>query len=1562
MADETEIAKIVINTDQVEQAILETEKLFKKLGKTLGQTTAIVERYNSKGQAILTVQGRIAKSNEQVSASWNVASGAMELAKLGFDDLIEKQKRAAEQASKNAAAAQDSFSQLDRIFKQEISASENRVTQQERLNRKSEADEERHRQEMRDTYEKEVQDKLNQQKQLDVQNVRTRDVQAFRNTPVSNISAVAGTEGKVRQALDGFELLILKGKTTSDELNRIYNNVLAGVSNEVGATNRKIETTFINLVATQKRAAEQLALADKKRSDKAIASTKKEEEARKKLEQQQKKGILDVFGSKSPTKALEDGLKQSNILTQALSSSLFTIKRLLIFDIAGSAIAKLTQALRQSVEDARQFSKEIALVTTITKESELTFNQASDGVVELSKKFGRSGAEVAKAAYEALSNQITTTTDTFPFLDEALKFSIATGTDAAHSGDLLASAINSYGLAAEDAAKISAILFTGIDKGRFKAEELSGSLGTVTVPAHVLGVSLEEVAAAIAVLTQQGIPTNVAMTQLRNIFQKLIRPSEAMKELFAELGVESGEAAIKSKTFAGFLQILDERTRGASDELGELLLDVRAINPGIALTGKGLKTFNNILNEFTTESAQNYMDAFTKVMESDGQRLDVEFNKLKVGLQETFGKSTVKGILLVADAFGGLDKAANQFIDTVVFHGPPVTKVLNLMGQETKALELNLNKISDAPQAISAEFSSLQNKYSAVVETMVKDTLLGASRIRTDFSVFGEKAEEALEKNLVNSTEALKAFVDDLRKEISDTNSLINNLDSRINASQKRIAALAKSIRENALSANISKIEDQSSRVSQSSAAGIQEAIAQADSEADAREKVLLEREKELAEKRSVVSSDTEDPLQKQKLSSIDDQQADIDQARTESAERLAQDRIDIALDESRAKLKIMADESQAVRELTQQSVNDLLAQSETAFSENGFANLLGDIRTDPTIAANEISARLEASSDSFNNGSELVEAAVETLNSNLQAVESKLETARQLQKDQPSNAANQTVNNLEQQRNDIINQRDGLLEKQQAREEENAEILRQINQAKKNDLTELEAKERESVNLVERKKDLELEIVGLITKQKEVSDQLLATYQQINAELSNMAANLPSGEAVSRTGDRANTTVSEIVGNEKVADSVEEQSNVIQKVGDAWAQTLQSAENYKIAVSQAKELTTQLAGPIKDLFTGGLPSGFEDAFASLLSPKTLADVTESAGAISELFSQPKFADDLAQLGITQEELSNIVTEAGKKVLETTNAETAAVEALGTALNETGQIGVDVFNQLTNQTPVQAPAQPTLPATTTPVTPTTTVPTGEELAKNTTEATAEMKKFGDQSGEVKINFDGVTTTLKDGVTPGLEESGASSGELKNSSGEIKFNFDSAGQTVSVTLPAGLADANIAANTLASDGLAKAVEQSAELAANAERARDALNEANGSGGGTPAEGAPAISRGGFVADYLSKGGFPFIPRGSDRVPAMLDRREFVVNGFSTSRNKALLAAINRNDKNLSHYLPGVSGSRINPSQSSQSINLEFGDINIDGSNINTAQLANSLIKEIKTKIRRGEIRL
>lgn len=329
-----------------------------------------------------------------------------------------------------------------------------------------------------------------------------------------------------------------------------------------------------------------------------------------------------------------------------------------------SVFGQLQQGFSGSVQSAAEYSQQIALIQTISQDANVTTLEWAQGVRKLSDELGTPITNTAAAAYEALSNQVAKGADAFNFLRTAGDFARTTGSEIKDSVDLISSALNSFGLDASQAERAARSFFTTIDLGRVTTPELANSFGRSGVLAHQLGISLEELNASISTLTRQGIKPNEAYTLLNNVFQKLIKPTEALDGFFKEIGVDSGEAAIQTYGYIGVLSLLDQKFKGSASEAAKYFDEIRGGRGIRNLTGSGLDQVKSDLAQNQNANG-NYDNAKNIVNNSFGKQFEDETNKIKNFFVQDVGSNFLKKVLDLSSAVGGLANAFKFLIQIV---------------------------------------------------------------------------------------------------------------------------------------------------------------------------------------------------------------------------------------------------------------------------------------------------------------------------------------------------------------------------------------------------------------------------------------------------------------------------------------------------------------------------------------------------------------------------------------------------------------------------------------------------------------------------------------------------------------------------------------------------------------------------------------------------------------------------------------------------------------------------------------------------------------------------------
>jgi len=290
----------------------------------------------------------------------------------------------------------------------------------------------------------------------------------------------------------------------------------------------------------------------------------------------------------------------------------------------GIAAGKVVSASRDM---AREFEMAMKEVETISDATQANFSGISDAIIKMSTEGPDGAKELAKAYYQVVSAGYDGA-DGLELLDKASRAAVAGLTDVKVSADALTTVMNAWGYSAKDAEHITDIFFQTVKRGKTTFGEMATSISQVAPLAAALGISFDEVSAAIATLTKQGTTTSMAITQIR----------QAMIALNDNLGDGWGE----TMTFQEALQKLRDMSGGSNQKLKEMVGRIEGVNAILATTGDKAKMAAEDLRAMgdvagATTKAFNYMaEADVNMWKRIGNKY------IALGLR--MGSSIVKGI------------------------------------------------------------------------------------------------------------------------------------------------------------------------------------------------------------------------------------------------------------------------------------------------------------------------------------------------------------------------------------------------------------------------------------------------------------------------------------------------------------------------------------------------------------------------------------------------------------------------------------------------------------------------------------------------------------------------------------------------------------------------------------------------------------------------------------------------------------------------------------------------------------------------------------------------------
>ncbi len=255
--------------------------------------------------------------------------------------------------------------------------------------------------------------------------------------------------------------------------------------------------------------------------------------------------------------------------------------------------------------------------------------------------------EAIPAMYQAISAGVSKD-NVFDFLTTANKAAVGGVTTLETAVDGLTTVVNSYGSDTMDVNTASDLMFTTVKLGKTTFEELSASLYNVLPTASSAGISFQDVSAALATITAQGVPTATATTQLRQAFVELSDTGSEVGKTFKDVAGKSFKEFIASGgNTQDALQLLEQYAQKSNVGVNELFSSVEAGNAALSLTGNATDKFSAALEEMGAASGATDT-AFSKMEESFARKLDklkAKFDVLKVNI----GDKLVGAILKVWD-------------------------------------------------------------------------------------------------------------------------------------------------------------------------------------------------------------------------------------------------------------------------------------------------------------------------------------------------------------------------------------------------------------------------------------------------------------------------------------------------------------------------------------------------------------------------------------------------------------------------------------------------------------------------------------------------------------------------------------------------------------------------------------------------------------------------------------------------------------------------------------------------------------------------------------------------
>ncbi len=307
--------------------------------------------------------------------------------------------------------------------------------------------------------------------------------------------------------------------------------------------------------------------------------------------------------------------------------------------LAGKYVADFVAG---SLEEFAQFETGMAEVFTVLPPmSEEAMGALEQQALDAAATMGVLPEEMIPALYQALSAGIPPD-NVFEFLETANAAAIGGVTDLETAVDAISSVVNAYGEELVDATEASDLMFTASALGKTTFEELGASLFQVVPTAASLGVKFEDIAAALAVMTAQGVPTSVATTQLRQAMVELSKEGTAAADTFERVAGQSfGQFISEGGNLQEALAMMADEAQKTNVPVSNLFGSVEAGSAALTLTGDNARAFADAITKMETSAGATESAAgkFNDTIERTEDIIAAQTSELKIliaqGLEPT---------------------------------------------------------------------------------------------------------------------------------------------------------------------------------------------------------------------------------------------------------------------------------------------------------------------------------------------------------------------------------------------------------------------------------------------------------------------------------------------------------------------------------------------------------------------------------------------------------------------------------------------------------------------------------------------------------------------------------------------------------------------------------------------------------------------------------------------------------------------------------------------------------------------------------------------------------------
>lgn len=376
-------------------------------------------------------------------------------------------------------------------------------------------------------------------------------------------------------------------------------------------------------------------------------------------------------------------------------------------DITTKVTVPIVAGFTAAVKTTADFDEQMSKVKAISGATGEEFDALRAKAREMGAKTKFSATESGEA-FEYMAMAGWKTEDMLQGIDGIMNLAAASGEELGTVSDIVTDALTAFGMSAKDSGRFADILAAAATNANTNVSMMGESFKYVAPVAGSLGYSAEDVAVALGLMANSGIKADMAGTSLRNMFQRMAKPTKESQAAMDRLGLSLADDTGRMYSFREIMLQMRESFTEINMPLEEYNRQLDEMDAALADGTMKQSEYDKTLEElnkqaFGAEGAEKARAAAmlggTRAMSgllAIANATEEDFNKLTEAIDGSNGAAESMANTMLDNLNGQLTILKSQLQELAISFGDMLMPVIREVVTHLQTVVDWLNSLDDA--------------------------------------------------------------------------------------------------------------------------------------------------------------------------------------------------------------------------------------------------------------------------------------------------------------------------------------------------------------------------------------------------------------------------------------------------------------------------------------------------------------------------------------------------------------------------------------------------------------------------------------------------------------------------------------------------------------------------------------------------------------------------------------------------------------------------------------------------------------------------------------------------